>query len=222
MSDLEEITTSEEVELQLTDKEIFTRIWTDPRSVFKYLHENQYDKYVNLLLVLAGISKTFDRASSKNMGDTLPLIAVIGLCIILGGLVGWISTYIYAALLSWTGKWLNGKGNTVSLLRMMAHAMIPSIAALLMLIPQIGLFGNSIFQSEIDISVYGYISVGIFYFSLFIELSLTIYTLCLLVIGISEVQKLSIGKSILNLLLPGLTVLVPLALIAFLLGDYFG
>jgi len=203
-------------ELKLSDKEIFTKIWTSTRLVFKYLNDNNYDKFVTILLILAGITRTFDRASSQNMGDDMPLIAVMALCIFLGGLLGWIPYYIYAAMMSWTGKWLNGQGNTNSLLRMTAHAMIPSIVTLVLLIPQIAFFGNGIFQSNIDIYGSGLASIIIFYTTLLLEISLGIWTLVIFVIGISEVQKISIGKSILNMILPGLIILGPIVLIALI------
>ena len=106
----------------LSDKDIFAKIWTSPRRVFKYLHERNYDKYVTILLVLSGISRAFDQAATKNFGDKMSIWAILGICIIVGGLFGWLTYYIYAALLSWTGKWLKGEGNTNSILRMISHA----------------------------------------------------------------------------------------------------
>lgn len=203
--------------LILSDKDIITKIWASPRLVFKYINESHYDKYMIVLLALAGISRAFDRASLKNMGDTMAIAEILGICIVLGGLLGWVSYYIYAALLSWTGKWLDGKGDTNSILRILAYAMIPSILALILLIPQVGIYGAEIFKSEGDISSAGLISNIIVYSSMFLELALGICTLVFCVIGISEVQKLSIGKSILNLLLPALIILVPVLLIVLLM-----
>ncbi len=204
------------MDIKLSDKDVFTKIWASPRSVFKYINDYNYEKYVTILLVLAGIAGAFDRASKNSMGDNMSLIGVLSVSIIAGGLLGWISYYLYAALLSWTGKWIDGKGNTSSLLRMMAHAMIPSIIALVFFIPQIALFGNGIFQSELDVESSGAFSTIAFYASLIIQMILGFWTLVLFVIGISEVQKLSIGKSILNLLLPLFIIMVPLLIIVFL------
>lgn len=194
----------------INDNNIFTKIWISPRQVLKFINDNRYDKDVTVLLVLSGISRAFDRASMKNMGDNLSIWAILGLCIILGGLLGWISYYIYAALISWTGKWLNGKGNTTSILRILAYAMVPSIIALLFLIPQITIFGVEIFQTDGDITSAGWASNIFFYGSMAIEVILGIWTLVFCVVGISEVQKLSIGMSILNLLLPLLLIFLPL------------
>jgi hypothetical protein len=61
----------------ISDKKIFTKIWTSPRAVFRFLNIYKYDKNVTLLLILAGITRTFDRASMKNMGDSFSLFGVL-------------------------------------------------------------------------------------------------------------------------------------------------
>jgi hypothetical protein len=62
-----------EDETTLTETDIFTKIWLSPREVLKYIHENKYNKYVTVLLILSGIAKAFDNASAKNTGDNLSL-----------------------------------------------------------------------------------------------------------------------------------------------------
>lgn len=200
----------------LTDKDLFTKIWTSPRQVFKYINDNHYDKYVTALLVLSGISRSFDRASMKNMGDKMSIWAILGLCIIIGGLLGWISYYIYAALVSWTGKWLKGQGDTSSILRILSYAMIPSIIALIFLIPQIGIYGVEMFKEDGDITSAGWLSNIFVYGSMILEFILGIWTIVFCIVGVSEVQKLSIGKSILNLLLPVIVIIVPILLLVLL------
>jgi hypothetical protein len=204
----------------ISDKKIFTKIWTSPRAVFRFLNIYKYDKNVTLLLILAGITRTFDRASMKNMGDSFSLFGVLTFCIIVGAIFGWMTYYFYAALLSWTGKWINGKGNTDSILRVLSYALIPSIISLLLLIPQIAIYGNEIFKSEGDISSGGFFSNIIVYGSMFLEFALGIWSLILCVIGISEVQKLPIGKSMLNLILPAIAIMTPLLIIVLIIYGF--
>lgn len=206
----------DEENLNLTDKEIFTQIWISPRLIFKYINDNHYDKYVTTLLVLSGIARAFDRASAKNMGDKMSLWTIITLCIILGGLLGWISYYFYAALISWTGKWLKGQGETSSILRIVSYAMIPSIIALVFLIPQIGVYGIEIFKKDGDITSAGWLANISVYGSMVLELILGVWTIVFVVVGVSEVQKISIGKSILNLLLPGIIIGIPILILVLL------
>jgi len=218
----ENLTKEDEV-LKLTDWEIFTKIWTSPRLVFKFINEYRYDKFITMLLVLAGITATLNRAASKGLGDQVPLFVVLIIGIIAGAIFGWISYYIYAALISWTGKWLKGQGNTTSLLRMISYATIPSIIVLILYIPKIILFGNGIFQRDFDVfeSGNGILYEIIYLIFLLIEIVLGVWTLVIFVIGISEVQKISIGKSILNLILPAMVIFIPLGMIAFIVGDFF-
>ena len=204
----------------LTDKDLFTKIWTSPRQIFKYINDNCYDKYVTILLVLSGISRAFGRASMRNMGDKMSIWGVLGFSIFLGGLLGWISYYIYAGLVSWTGKWLKGQGDTSAILRMFSYAMLPSIIALIFLIPQIGIYGVEIFKEDGDITSAGWISNIFVYGSMFLEVALGILTLIFCVVGISEVQKLSIGKSILNLLLPLIFILSPILILVLIFKGF--
>ncbi len=200
----------------LTDKEIFLKIWTSPREVFKFVNDNHYDKYMHILLFLAGISRAFERATVKDLGDKMPLWGLLGFCIVFGGLLGWISYYLYAALLSWTGKWLDGKGDRTSILRILSYAKTPALVGLLFLIPQIGIYGIELFKAEGDITSAGLVSNIFFYGSMFLEFVLGIWSLVLCVIAVSEVQKFSIGKSILNLLLPVLIFVVPLIIVGMI------
>ena len=200
----------------LSDKEIFTKIWTSPRKIFKYIVDRNYKKYVVILLILSGISHAFSQAIDKGMGDKLPIIPIILICIIGGGLFGWLSFYIAAILLSWTGKWLKGKGTTDSILTIISYAMIPSIVAMVLLIPQICIFGADLFKANSDLEGASALSLILLLITGVLQIILAIWTFVLWIIGISEVQKFSIGKSILNMLVPGLLLLaivLPLVLL---------
>ncbi|MBG6188703.1 Yip1 family protein [Flavobacterium sp. CAN_S2] len=189
---------------QISEKDIFIKLLTSPREAFKFINDYKFEKYLYVLLFLAGMVRTFDRASTKNMGDNYSIWTIIAICVIFGGLFGWITYYIYSALVSWTGDWMNGKGDTQSILRVFAYAFFPSIFILILLIPQIAIYGNELFKSNNDLYSLASTQSYILYFILFIEFALGIWSFVLCVIGISEVQQLSIGKSILNLLLPAI------------------
>jgi len=210
-------------EIALSDKDIFTKIWMSPREVFKFINDTRYAKFTTLLLILGGITSALNNATSRNMGDLLPLWGVLMACVIGGAVFGWLYFYVYAALMSWTGKWLKGVGNTRSLFRMMSYALIPSLVVLLTFILRVVLFGNNEFQRNVDMFDNAFLTTSVYTVTAFIEIVIGVWTLVILVIGISEVQKLSIWKSILNLILPALlliAVCIPIGAIAFILGDF--
>lgn len=195
----------------VTPKNILTKVFTSPREAFIFINDYKYNKHVTLFLILLGIINSFDKAISKNMGDNLSLSSVIIYAILIGIIFGWLINFIYAFSISWTGKWLNGKGDTQSILRVIAYAFLPLFISLFFLFVQILIYGNSIFQSN-----YEYLYIGLFdtilYWTFYIiDFVLVIWSSILLIIGVSIVQKFSIGKAILNLILP----ILMLALIAF-------
>ncbi|MFV5693291.1 Yip1 family protein [Flavobacterium sp. LT1R49] len=200
MNDLEDLPEK----AKISESDIFIKILTSPREAFKFINNYNYEKHLYILLFLAGMLRSFDRASTKNMGDNYSIWAIILISIIFGGLFGWITYYVYSALISWSGSWLNGQGNTESILRILAYALFPSVLSLIILIPQIAIYGDTMFKSENDFYSSGLVESVIYYGFFIIELILGIWSFVLCVIGISEVQKLSIGKSILNLLLPAI------------------
>lgn len=204
----------------LSDNEIFTKIWTEPRRVLKYIHETKYEKYFYVLLFLAGVSGAFDRAANRNLGENASLLGLIAGCIILGGFLGWLSYYIYAALLSWTGKWLDGIGNTDSIYRILAYAMIPSAISLIFLVPQIAVYGIDLFVKDGDLVNAGVVGNIVFWGAILLEIILGIFTIIFSVIGLSEVQKISVWKAILNLVLPLLIILGPIVIIAFIIYSF--
>lgn len=166
-------------------------------------------------MFFGGISRAFDRATTKDMGDNSSLLSIVLGAVILGGALGWISYYIYAALLSWTGKWLNGVGNTSSIYRVIGYAIFPSVLSLLFLVPQMAVYGNDVFR-DVNYDSAGTFGNIIFWVSVFFQVALSLTTIVFMVIGLSEVQKFSTGKAILNIILPIAVIIIPIVLVASL------
>lgn len=177
----------------LSDQDVFTKIWTQPRKVFKFINDTQYEKYFYILLFFAGVVRALDRASTKNTGDDSSLFFILFFGVVLGGAFGWISYFIYAALTSWTGKWLDGAGDTTSIFRMMAYALLPSTLALVFIIPQIAIFGVDVFRDvEYDTATaFGDI---VFWISVFCEVVLSLTTLVLWPSGFQKSRNFRFGK----------------------------
>ena len=192
----------------INDKNLLSRIWTNPSDTLNYILKNCPDRYVTILLVLGGIVRAITRASNRNMGDNMTTILVLAISIITGGLFGWITYYIYAWALSLTGKWLGGESNPSKFRTVIAWALIPSICSLILLIPELIIFGDDLFKSQTvyksEFIRYSWIAFGL------TELALSIWSITILVIGIGILQKFGIGKSILNMILPLLVLLIPI------------
>ncbi len=203
-------------EIEHSDLEIIKLIWFNPRYVFKYLLNKNYQKWVLLLMILGGIAALLENTSSKDYGDKIPVYGVIIIAIIGGVFFGWIGFYIYSLLLSWTGKWLNGKADSDSLLLVIAYAQIPIAFGIIIYISQLLIFDTSEFSFdqirnlETNLKLIAILLLGI-------EIILSAWSLVIGIIGISEVQKFTILKSIINLILPTLVVALPIIICVLIL-----
>ena len=221
MDDISEENKQEEI--WLTDTDIFTQIWLSPRRVFKFINDHRYDSLTTLLVIFGGITSALNRASDKHMGDSMSLFAVLIISVIVGAVFGWLSYYIYAALMSWTGKWMKGKGNTDALFRMISYSLIPSLIILPLILTRILLIGNKEFQNNVDLYSEGTLVAVLCFITYFLEFMFGLWTLFIIVVGISEIQQFSIGKAIVNLILPGamiLAIIAPIAAIMYLVTHF--
>jgi hypothetical protein len=201
----------------LTDKEVFSKIWLNPRKVFEFIHLYKFDKFMVLLIILNGISNSFDKAVSKDLFDikSLPVTLLI---IILGGIIsGFIGFYFYSAFVSWTGNWLKGKASTSEIVRVLAYGSLPSVGSLVLVILQLIIFKG--YLSTTDGLLYDSFNVSnlLLLFFLLLELILSIWSIVLTVVGVAVVQDFSIGKAIFNLILPVLILTVIFVPFLFLL-----
>ena len=200
--------------MNLNPKELVYSIWDRPKLTLTYILDKCPEKHVFLFLMLGGVVRSISRASEKGMGDNMSTGGVLLITIILGGLLGWISYYIYAWAMSFTGNWLDGEAEPIKFRTVLAWALIPSISSLIIIIPEIIIFGDDLFRSiPQDQSNFNNISWIVFGL---IEMGLGLWTLVILVIGIKLIQGFSTGKAILNVILPGLIILIPILIIVFL------
>jgi hypothetical protein len=198
-------------EQKVIEQNILLKIWSSPGKVFKFINDNEYDKYKWLLFILGGIANGLDRSIQKSSGDTQSLGEILIYSIFGGALFGWISFYIFAGILSLTGKIFKGEGNTSSIARMLSYAYIPTIVAMFVMIPQIVISGTEVFKTDGVIYGEGLVGTILTLATGVIELTLACWTIFLCVVGLAEVQKFPVWKAAINVVIP-LAIIVGLIL----------
>lgn len=124
------------------------------------------------------------------------LLALVG-----GGLFGWITYLLYAWGMSVTGQWLRGRSNYDTFRTVLAWSLVPSITTLLFLMPEVAVFGDSLFKS--DLVVYSLASRTLAIAGGLAQLVFSIWSLVILIKGIMLVQNFSLGRALANMILPG-------------------
>lgn len=209
---LETSTPTDYEEASITERNLLQKIWFHPTATLRFILANCPDKYILTLLVLGGIVRAIDRATKQHQGDTMSTTGVLLLALVGGGLFGWATYLLYAWGMRVTGQWLGGRSDYDTFRIVLAWALVPSITTLLFLVPEVAVFGDSLFKSDLEIHSLASRTLAIA--SGLAQLVLSIWTFVILLRGIMLVQNFSVGRALANMLLPGgLVVGVILALV---------
>jgi len=195
----------------ITEKNLVSQIWLRPTETLNFIIKNCPQKYVTLLIVLGGLVNSLDKAFTRSSNADKTLIEVLPIAIVLGLLLGWITYYMYAFVLSIAGEWIGGKSQPKEFRTIIGWALIPLISTLILLIPQVLIFGDDLLLEDYDNES---VLLTMTYLGFIIlEFVLGIWSLIIFVKGIMIIQGFGLGKSILNMILPGLMILIPILLV---------
>ena len=197
----------------LTDGDVFTRIWKEPRLVFNYLSEFEYDRYTYVLLFIAAATTSLELAIANHLNKGMTFSFIIAISIIAGGIFWTLIYYTYAALASRIGEWFGCQPSVASIVRVLAYGMFPIVIASLFTTVKIVLFDIELFREGFSVKNYAHELSALYVISLLVQLALAMSSICLIVVGMSQLQQMPIGMAILNLILPALILAVGLAII---------
>ncbi len=184
-----------EHEIAYSDREVFTLIWSKPRSVLTYIRNVDYAKHFTLLVLLVGIHRAL--AQESNYFSSAPPVVRVVLLIVFGALLGWITYYIFAAVWSWVGSWFNGKGNHRSMYTCVIYAMLPAALSLIVIVPVkliAAIDGFNAFSMPLITAIELFVTLVI--------LVATVWSIVNVIIAISVVHQFSIQKAILTFIIP--------------------
>jgi hypothetical protein len=194
-------------------------IWLQPRNTLLFIINRRPNKMVTFLLVLGGAVAGLNNALEG--GDLFIDSAYIKLAVglLAGAIFGAVANMLIAAILAWSGRLIGGTGRYQRVLPAVAWSLVPTIAQIIPIFLMLGYFGVDVAVGYVDLSTTS--SQILFYILLFLELCLTIWSALILITGLSIAHRFGIGKAVLNVLIPVLIILIPLAIIAFIAGDLF-
>ncbi|RZL13325.1 MAG: hypothetical protein EOO62_08440 [Hymenobacter sp.] len=188
---------------------LFRKIWTKPQATLTYILANRVDEHVSMLFVLGGITRAVGRAITQyptnKMGGALTLILAI-----VGGSISGMITYTgYAWGMSLIGGWLGGKASSGQLKTVLGWALLPTIATLLLLIPTLAALSGEI-PGLAGPLLFGPLAMA----CALLQIGLGVWSTIILLTGVALVQEFTIGRSLANVLLPGVVLVGLILLIA--------
>lgn len=202
------------------DREVFTLIWSRPRSVLTFIKNVDYSKHFTLLVIMLGVQRMVSNDQMALAFTSMNPFASLALKIAIGAAVGWLIVYIGAGILSFVGGWFGGKATTSILFTCIVYASLPAIASLLVILPVRVAFAA---LQTTDAGLHGFDSNRMTMVSLMlgfqslITLVAMIWSLVNTVIALSVAHEYSITKAIFTLLIP-FSVAVVFAILSIVLS----
>ena len=185
-------------------------ILKEPRKTIRMIVETNPKKGFYFLAGITVFSDYLMSAGRYFISFNMSFFLTSVFMLILSPFLGALLFYIVGWVLKITGGWLNGHAPSDQLRAVVAWANVPRIIVLFLAFVLL-LFAPGYYFTPL-------ISGPVFLFIRFILFITWIWQIVIFVVGISEVQKFSIGKAIGNYLLNLLVFFVFFLLVGFLVG----
>lgn len=139
------------------------------------------------------------------LGNTLSLIAILLIAIVFAALWGYVFFSIWSAVVHWVGKLFHGQGSFQEVRAAYAWSCVPLAVNVVLWFLLAGVFGLQLFSSSAGGGgALNNAQVFLLFFVLIARLVLAVWSLVIYFNALAEVQKYSVLKSILNVVIAGI------------------
>lgn len=202
----------------LDEKNYWYSIWLKPRDTIRDIVDTNPARNILLLAVLGGISQTLSSSASLGFGEMMGLNEIFMVSVLSGPFAGLFYLFVVGWLLHYLLLRLGGTAPITETRTVIAWSWAPIVSTLPLWGVKYILFQKELFLIEKPFlesqPILGFV-FGIFQF---VDITLAIWTVVILVAGFSEVHKTSIGRTFSAFLILNLIMLVPSMLILALCG----
>lgn len=159
-------------------------------------------KFVIRLTCIEGFADALDYARIQlRLGDKYDWPIIFAGAAVIGPIAGLIGLYFFAAMISWTGKWIGGKAPSGNIRAAIAWSGVPMIWKLILWIPLLILFGQELFTTQIP-GIYAKPFFWLMFLGLrMILITIVIWAFVVFLKCLGQVQGFSIWKVLYNLIL---------------------
>jgi len=198
----------------------WTSIWLAPRATVRWLVERRPGYLIHLLVTAKIFADGIGTAMLGDMGDRLSLQAILVVLALMAPVQMILYLYVFAWLLKWTGRLLGGRASAMELRTALAWACVPLLAAVILTVPGIAFFGNSLFRSD-GPELGSWASASAYYALAALNVALGAWWFVAVVFAVAEAQRFAWWKAIANYLMAVTVALTPIFAVAyFLMGPH--
>ncbi|NGX28382.1 MAG: hypothetical protein K940chlam1_00561 [Candidatus Anoxychlamydiales bacterium] len=176
-------------------------MWVKPKKTIQKIIEINPNFRLFFLSAIYGFISLISSSQSFTLGYHLHFLWIILISIVLSSLWGYTIFSVASFFAYFTGKWLKGAAKYQEVRSALAWSSIPMIGNLFLWILLFIVFHTALLQDFPGTFILTSVQTSFLFVVLFIQLLLSIWILVLFINALAQVQKFSIGKSILNILI---------------------
>jgi hypothetical protein len=193
----EQLNTDQLIEEDTEEINPWTDIWIRPRQTIDFVINNSPSILTSVVLIyLGGVHFGIGQAEMKYYGDRKTISEILTTSIFISGLGGLLTYHLWIGAIDFLASLFGGKGNFRKTQAAFAWAMLPMIAGLILTIVGYIFFEEELFMSDkSNTNGSGFLTISFVVYRV-LEVVLAIWHAVLLVVTISQVQRLKIAKSI--------------------------
>jgi hypothetical protein len=188
-------------------------IWTHPRATIARIVSENPNRSLWLLAGIYGFCSLMNLFQSMALGSAMGPLGLLILAIIVAPFYGYVSFSIWSWFVSWVGKWFRGQGSFQTVRSAYAWSTVPILINIPLWLLMVALFGHQLFMNFPDAHLLPSSQVLLLFIISIAKVVLAIWSLVIYLNALAEVQKYSVLKAILNVVVAG----VILAVIMFVI-----
>lgn len=179
----------------------WVEMWIRPRQTIRSIVQFNPNYMLFILCVIYGFPLILQMAQNSSLGNRFPTGTILIATLLGSVIVGAIAINLGAFLLKWTGQWIQGKGTFQHIRAALAWSSIPNLFTILLWIINIIPFGRSVFTQQFGMLSSNNQDMPLSSLTVILQVVISVWGIIMLLKSLSEVQKFSIWKALLNIII---------------------
>ncbi len=185
-------------------------MWVKPRETIRWIVKTDPNYKIWWLAAFYGFPLLLRFAQGLSLGQDFSALTIFIASLILAAPIGMLGFVIMSALVFWMGKWLGGSASYPEVRASIAWSKMPNAVVGVLWVFLMLLFGGRVFLETFPLSPFAGASYVAFSAITLAHTVLIIWSFVLLFRSLAEVQKFSMWKSIINVVLPFVVIAIAL------------
>ncbi|NGX52527.1 MAG: hypothetical protein KR126chlam5_00830 [Candidatus Anoxychlamydiales bacterium] len=200
------------------------KMWVKPKTTIRKVVDCNPNFRLFWLSAIYGIVSLLSSSQSFALGHRFHFFLILFLCLIVAPIWGYIVFSVSSFFIFITGKWLKGSAKYKEVRSAIAWSNAPMIVNVFLWILLLSIFREAILRDFPASFVFLKSQRVVLFLILLCQLVVSVWIIVLYINALSEVQKFSIGKAVLNILIAIVifaSVFFAIALVYFLIMKGF-